>query len=405
MFIKLRKLLLIIAAIYSLLLIIKYLINNKKIKLLNQIYFEIPILLKSNKICPNYQNLLENSLNSSFSASIINDKGEIIASYNSDKLRIPASNLKLFSTAYTLSKYNASDKLTTSLLKDNLNNFYLIGSGDPDLSLSDIKKLLDKIKFSKSFNFYILEINNKNKWPEGWTTQDRLYSYGSPITSLAIKSNENKYIDILFINEFINNYFKNKYPLSSYKISKLEYNKNIVKNLKTVNQIYSNPILSLVTLANAESHNFTAESLYKNSSNSWNTNNYLKLKKWLKVKGLPVREIYINDASGLSRDNRITTNLTALFLYKMRYSKQFEFFNSSLSLMGERGTLSNRKKNTELSGRFFGKTGTLSNVFALSGYLYKDNDMLSLSVIQNSRNIDTYKTFELIHNIYKLEKC
>ena len=122
MFIKIRKLLLIIAAIYSLLLIIKYLINNKKIKLLNQIYFEIPILLKSNKICPNYQNLLENSLNSSFSASIINDKGEIIASYNSDKLRIPASNLKLFSTAYTLSKYNVSDKLTTSIYTDNLNN-------------------------------------------------------------------------------------------------------------------------------------------------------------------------------------------------------------------------------------------------------------------------------------------
>ena len=89
----------------------------------------------------------------------------------------------------------------------------------------------------------------------------------------------------------------------------------------------------------------------------------------------------------------------------MRYSKQFKFYNSSLSLIGERGTLSNKKKNTELSGRFFGKTGNLSNVFALSGYLYKDNDMLTLSVIQNSRNIDTYKTFELIHSIYKLEKC
>ena len=35
------------------------------------------------------------------------------------------------------------------------------------------------------------------------------------------------------------------------------------------------------------------------------------------------------------------------------------------SVIGVRGTLANRFKNTEISGKFFGKTGTLSNVFAL----------------------------------------
>ena len=403
--IKIRNLLLIILGFYSFFLIIKYFIENKSINFLNHIYFELPVLLKSNKTCINYQNLLEDSLNSSFSVSIINDKGKLIGSYNSDKLRIPASNLKLFSTAYTLSKYYVYDNLTTSLFKDEFNNFYLIGSGDPDLSLFDIRKLLNKITFNKNFNFYILEINKENKWPDSWMIQDKLYSYGSPITSLAINSNQNKYIDIYFLKEFINNYFKNKYPLSSYKISTIKFDKKILRNLKPINQIYSNPILSLVTLANAESHNFTAESLYKNSSNSWSTNNYKKLKSWLKFKGLPIKDIFIEDASGLSRENRLTTELTALFLYKMRYSKQFKFYNSSLSLMGIRGTLSNRMKNTELKGRFFGKTGTLYDVFALSGYLYKENDILTISVIQNSKNIDTNKTFDLIHKIYKLEKC
>ena len=89
----------------------------------------------------------------------------------------------------------------------------------------------------------------------------------------------------------------------------------------------------------------------------------------------------------------------------MRYSKNFSAYQSSLSIIGVRGTLAKRFKNSKLEGKFFGKTGTLSNVFALSGYLYKDNRPLILSIIQNSENIDKEKTFNLLKNIYELEKC
>ena len=89
----------------------------------------------------------------------------------------------------------------------------------------------------------------------------------------------------------------------------------------------------------------------------------------------------------------------------MKYSKDFSSFQSSLSIIGVRGTLANRFKDTELQGKFFGKTGTLSNVFALSGYLYKDNKPLTISIIQNSEKIDREKTFDLLKNIYELEKC
>ena len=67
--------------------------------------------------------------------------------------------------------------------------------------------------------------------------------------------------------------------------------------------------------------------------------------------------------------------------------------------------MANRLQNSKLQGKFFGKTGTLSNVFALSGYLYKGKKPIIVSIIQNSENIDKEKTFNLLKNIYELEKC
>ena len=89
----------------------------------------------------------------------------------------------------------------------------------------------------------------------------------------------------------------------------------------------------------------------------------------------------------------------------MRYFNNFKAFQSTLSITGVRGTLAKRFVNSELSGKFFGKTGTLSNVFALSGFLYKNEKPIIVSIIQNSNNIDKEKAFKLLHELYYLESC
>jgi len=402
---KLIKIILICFLISTFPLLLIYFINPHKNKLLNNFYFKFPFILKKEKRCEKLQKILNQSLDKTFSASIINNKGEIIGKYNDNILRIPASNIKLFSTAYTLDKYNVADTLETAIYKDKYNNYLLFGSGDPDLKVEEILELFSTIKFDKEINIKIKEINDNKKWPLGWTDYDKLYDYGSPITLLATNSNSNFNENIYFLKSNILKSLSKKYPLKKINIYLEEYNENNKKRLTLINKISSNQILSLITLANSESHNFTAESLFKNASNTWRTNKYGSLKKWLKRKGLPVKNISITDASGLSRDNLITTNLIALFLHKMKFSSQFEFYNSSLSIIGVRGTLSNRYKDTEIMGRFFGKTGTLSNVFALSGYLNKANEMLSISIIQNSKYIDTNKVFSLLLDIYELDSC
>ena len=386
--------------------LIRYLLAKQKITILNSIYFNFPGIITKNKICPTYDALLNQTLDDSFSVSIINNKGEIISSYNEDVPRLPASNQKLFSSAYVLSKYNLNNNLKTSLLKKNKNNYYLHGQGDPDLNYKDIIELISNVKENKIINFYIVEIDSKLYWPNGWTNTDKLYEYGSPITSLAIESNHNKYDDIYSLKIFIKNYLKNKFPNSKIYIDFFDSEKTFyLKNINEINKIYSTPILSLLTLTNSESHNFTAESLFKNASNTWNDNNYIKLKRWLENKGLPATNAYFADASGLSRKNKITTKLVVLFLDKMRYFNDFKAYQSTLSITGVRGTLAKRFVNSELSGKFFGKTGTLSNVFALSGFLYKNERPIIISIIQNSNKIDKEKAFQLLSDLYYLKSC
>ena len=385
--------------------LIRYLLANQKITILNSIYFNFPGIITKNKICPTYDALLNQTLDDSFSVSIINNKGEIISSYNEDVPRLPASNQKLFSSAYVLSKYKLNNNLKTSLFK-NKNDYYLHGQGDPDLNYEHIIELISNVKENKIINFNIVEIDSKLYWPNGWTNTDKLYEYGSPITSLAIESNHNKYDDIYALKNFIKNYLKNKFPNSKIYINFFDSEKTFyLKNFKEINKVYSTPILSLLTLTNSESHNFTAESLFKNASNTWNDNNYIKLKRWLENKGLPATNAYFADASGLSRKNKITTKLVVLFLDKMRYFNDFKAYQSTLSITGVRGTLAKRFVNSELSGKFFGKTGTLSNVFALSGFLYKNEKPIIISIIQNSNKIDKEKAFNLLRDIYYLKSC
>ena len=385
--------------------LIRYLLTKQKITILNSIYFNFPGIITKNKICPTYDALLNQTLDDSFSVSIINNKGEIISSYNEDVPRLPASNQKLFSSAYVLSKYKLNNNLKTSLFK-NKNDYYLHGQGDPDLNYEHIIELISNVKENKIINFNIVEIDSKLYWPNGWTNTDKLYEYGSPITSLAIESNHNKYDDIYALKNFIKNYLKNKFPNSKIYIDFFDSEKTFyLKNIKEINKVYSTPILSLLTLTNSESHNFTAESLFKNASNTWNDNNYIKLKRWLENKGLPATNAYFADASGLSRKNKITTKLVVLFLDKMRYFNDFKAYQSTLSITGVRGTLAKRFVNSELSGKFFGKTGTLSNVFALSGFLYKNEKPIIISIIQNSNKIDKEKAFKLLRDLYYLKSC
>jgi D-alanyl-D-alanine carboxypeptidase/D-alanyl-D-alanine-endopeptidase (penicillin-binding protein 4) len=91
-----------------------------------------------------------------------------------------------------------------------------------------------------------------------------------------------------------------------------------------------------------------------------------------KTSGLKLTSLKCSDGSGLSRKNRVSAADLNRLLKFMSSSKYSRDYISSLAEAGKTGTLIKRFKKTPFDGSFYGKTGTLNGVSALSGYWLRE---------------------------------
>ena len=96
-------------------------------------------------------------------------------------------------------------------------------------------------------------------------------------------------------------------------------------------------------------------------------------KQFLAKAGVNVAPLSLRDASGLSRADLVTPRATSQLLEFMRTHPHATVFRESLPVAGFDGTLKRRMKGTAAEGNLRAKTGTLSYVNALSGYLTTAN--------------------------------
>ena len=100
---------------------------------------------------------------------------------------------------------------------------------------------------------------------------------------------------------------------------------------------------------------------------------------------LDERSLVLADGSGLSRYNYVTPGLLVAILQRM-YTDQAhrEAFLASFPLAGQEGTLAARLRRTRAEGNALAKTGSISNVRALSGYVRtRDGEMLAFAILAN----------------------
>ena len=84
--------------------------------------------------------------------------------------------------------------------------------------------------------------------------------------------------------------------------------------------------------------------------------------------GLDDTHIQFEDGAGLSENDLLTANYLVNLLYYMQNKSSFSSFYNALPVAGESGTLVKRFSN-KLKGKVVAKTGSLSTVLTLSGYL------------------------------------
>ncbi|HET6230982.1 MAG TPA: D-alanyl-D-alanine carboxypeptidase/D-alanyl-D-alanine-endopeptidase [Longimicrobiaceae bacterium] len=85
--------------------------------------------------------------------------------------------------------------------------------------------------------------------------------------------------------------------------------------------------------------------------------------------GVPPRELSQADGSGLSRYDLVAPDLLAGILTHMTHSSNWQTWYAALPIAGVDGTLAARMQGTPLQANVHAKTGTLSGVRSLSGYL------------------------------------
>ena len=101
--------------------------------------------------------------------------------------------------------------------------------------------------------------------------------------------------------------------------------------------------------------------------------------------GVPMNGLVLVDGSGLSRYNYLTVSaITSMLAHVWRDERLRGPFVADLPVGGEDGTLDTRMRGTPLARNVQAKTGSLSNVRALSGYLARaDGEKLVFSIIVN----------------------
>ena len=94
-----------------------------------------------------------------------------------------------------------------------------------------------------------------------------------------------------------------------------------------------------------------------------------RIQTWLDEKSLAMPELALDNGSGLSREERISADNLARLLLAAWQSPVMPELMASLPVAGIDGTLKKRLGNQAATGRAHLKTGYLSNVRALAGYV------------------------------------
>ena len=162
-------------------------------------------------------------------------------------------------------------------------------------------------------------------------------------------------------------------------------------NLQEIAFVESSPLSDLLMETNQNSNNLYAEALLRAIALQPKKPDQTTVNAGLEVLKTTLTQLGVNptgyalvDGSGLSRHNLISPEALVQLLQAMAKTPAASLYRTSLPVAGKSGTLKNRFKNTPAEGIVQAKTGTVTGVVSLSGYVNTPKyEPLVFSIIVN----------------------
>ncbi|MEG4322711.1 MULTISPECIES: D-alanyl-D-alanine carboxypeptidase/D-alanyl-D-alanine-endopeptidase [unclassified Microcoleus] len=423
-------------------------------------------------------------------------------SRDATKYFIPASNVKLLTTAAALQKLGADFRIKTSVYSGANGSLYVAGRGDPSIAQAQLQDLARQLK--RRGVDRVNELIADDSYFQGsavnpnWEWEDAQAGYGAPVNSLiynqnaielvlspqaigqplkvtfaepklanqwqilnnsvTVGTNESEFVEVgrefdrpairvsgqlkvgaesesayVAVVNPANNFlqhFQQVLVAEGIPVKQVAVTSNSQNLTQELAFVESPPLAELVKETNRESNNLYAEVLLRLlgkvtgkmpvpqtvtgkmpvPQEDTGEIGLKELKTALTQLGVNPNSYILADGSGLSRHNLISPEALVQTLKLMANSPAGSIYRASLPVAGESGTLKNRINNTSNRVILQAKTGTLSGVSALSGYIEVPNyEPLVFSIIVNQSELSAAKmrsaTDEIVLLLNRLRRC
>jgi D-alanyl-D-alanine carboxypeptidase/D-alanyl-D-alanine-endopeptidase (penicillin-binding protein 4) len=316
---------------------------------------------------------------------VLDRDGRVKYARNADRRFIPASTRKVLVTAAALSLFGSDASVSTEVFAagklhgERLSgDLILAGAGDPSLEDAGLADLAAQVA---SAGIRVVEgglmadasrFRPDVDYGQGWAYDDQPFAYASRVSALVV--NRNATADVVASENppaFAISKFKDALSAAGVVVTGPSAFGAVPPDARRVAYRASPSIESLIAHTNKASDNLYAEILLRHLGRIATPDATVpSVKLGLEVEaewlGWPRETYRLVDGSGLSRYDLLTPRQVADVLYRMRNRQDFR---RSLAVAGVDGTMAGRLAGTRAAGRVYAKTGTLSGVSALAGYI------------------------------------
>ncbi len=323
--------------------------------------------------------------------------GRALFSHNESLPLAPASNEKLAVTYAVLTALGPTFRLETRVDEDGeregttlRGDVYLVGGGDPTLSVADLNALARAIRTAGISRIAGSVLGDESlfdarRMVEGWKAS--FYIDESPPLSALIVDRA-RYLGHVSREPALAAalLFRDALRRAGVRVLGGVDVAESPSDAVSVASVHSPTLARIVEQMDLESDNFTAELLLKQlgllqSTRGTSTAGAQTVMRLLGADGIPLTGVRIVDGSGLSQLDRLTADALVAIVRTMWNDPQLRpVLLRALPVAGVSGTLHDRMRTPPLRGNVRAKTGTTSQASALTGLV---RDRFAFAIVQN----------------------